>query len=580
MPRSDLILIHAPSVYDFRQKTILYGPISDLIPSTPVFEMYPIGFTSIAEYLGRFDYHVRIVNLAVRMLNDPSFDADRQIMKLKAPVFGVDLHWLPHAHGAIEVARLIKRHHPESAVVMGGISSSYFYSELIQYPEVDYVLRGDSTEEPLRQLMDCVTKGGDLAFVPNLVWKDAQGAIQENPLSYIPYSLDDVMSHHYEHTIRSVIRYADLANYIPFKRWMSYPISAIFTCRGCTKDCVFCGGSKFAFRRLSHRTAPAYRSPEVVARDVTQMARLSRGPMFILGDIRQAGEDYADRLLHVLKSQKPGNQFILELFSPASREFLRQVGEACPGFNLEISMESHDPTVREATGKHYTNGALEETVRYALEAGCKRVDVFFMIGLPKQTFGSIMGTIDYCGQLMERWRSHKPARGTDEGKVFPFISPLAPFVDPGSLAFEQPDLHGYRIRFRSLEEHRQALLSPSWKYMLNYETNWLSRDEIVASSYEAGLRLNRLKARYGLISEATAQATESRASAAIRVIERIDKLVAQGDETYRDEELRRLKIEVDELSMSTVCEKRELELPVGLLKLNPLRAAWALLSGR
>ena len=49
--RADLIFLHAPSVYDFRQHSILYGPVSDLVPSTPIFEMYPIGFTTMAEYL-------------------------------------------------------------------------------------------------------------------------------------------------------------------------------------------------------------------------------------------------------------------------------------------------------------------------------------------------------------------------------------------------------------------------------------------------------------------------------------------------------------------------------------------------
>ena len=73
---TDLILLHAPSVYDFRKKTILYGPVSDLIPPSYVFEMYPIGLTSIAEYLERFGYRVRIVNLAVRMLRDRKFDAE------------------------------------------------------------------------------------------------------------------------------------------------------------------------------------------------------------------------------------------------------------------------------------------------------------------------------------------------------------------------------------------------------------------------------------------------------------------------------------------------------------------------
>jgi hypothetical protein len=77
----DLVLLHAPSVYDFRQKTILYGPISEQIPSSPVFEMYPIGLTSIAEYLERAGYRVRIVNLAVRMLNDNNFNVEKMIQK-------------------------------------------------------------------------------------------------------------------------------------------------------------------------------------------------------------------------------------------------------------------------------------------------------------------------------------------------------------------------------------------------------------------------------------------------------------------------------------------------------------------
>ena len=151
---TDLILLHAPSVYDFRRKTKLYGPVSDLIPSSPIFEMYPIGFASIAGYLESNGFKVRIVNLATRMLNDDNFNAEKMIQRLEAPVFGIDLHWLVHAHGAIEIAKLVKKHHPQAKLVMGGISATYFYRELLQYPAIDYVLRGDSTEEPFRLLMN------------------------------------------------------------------------------------------------------------------------------------------------------------------------------------------------------------------------------------------------------------------------------------------------------------------------------------------------------------------------------------------------------------------------------------------
>jgi len=77
----DLALLHAPSIYDFRCKTVRYGPISDLIPSSPIFEMYPIGFASIAEYLERNGHKVHIANLATLMINDDDFNAEELIME-------------------------------------------------------------------------------------------------------------------------------------------------------------------------------------------------------------------------------------------------------------------------------------------------------------------------------------------------------------------------------------------------------------------------------------------------------------------------------------------------------------------
>ena len=565
----DLVLLHPPSVYDFRQKTILYGPVSDLIPSSSMFEMYPIGFTSIAEYLEGVGYRVRIVNLAVRMLNDRKFDAEAFIKRLRAPVFGIDLHWLVHAHGAVEVARLVKRCHPEAKVVVGGFSASYYYQELIQYPEIDYVLRGDSTEEPLCQLMDCITKRQQPEDVPNLVWRDSQGRLQENPFSYVPTDLSNVMVSHYANTVRSVIRYRDLASYTPFQGWVHYPITGVLTCRGCTQNCVICGGSSAAFRNFYNREKAVFRSPKSVAQDVKQIERFSGGPIFILGDLRQPGEDYAYEVLHLLEKNGVKNQVILELFSPAPADLLRQMSRACPNFCLEISPESHDPQVREAVGRNYSNQDLEQTLSDALDVGCGRLDIFFMIGLPKQTPESVMGTIDYCDFLLQKFRGDK--------RLSLFIAPLSPFLDPGSLGFEQPERYGYRILFRTLEEHRQALLSPSWKYSLNYETEWMTRQQVVDTAYEAILRLNRLKAKYGIISQQMAEAGEQRIKAAWEMAHRIDDILSGGD--YQ-EELSRLKARMDEINTSPVVERTQLELPVGLVKLKFLRSLWSWVTGR
>src|ERR1700733_5325278 len=172
---TDLLLLHAPSVYDFRERAILYGPVSDMVPSSTVFEMYPLGFLTIASYLHEKGMQVRIVNLALRMMNSRRFDVPRFLSRQKPKAVGIDLHWLPHAHGALEVARIVKELHPDVPVIMGGLSSTYFHRELIAYSQVDYVLRGDSTEPPLHQLLLALDQGKPAAKIANLTWRRAKG---------------------------------------------------------------------------------------------------------------------------------------------------------------------------------------------------------------------------------------------------------------------------------------------------------------------------------------------------------------------------------------------------------------------
>jgi B12-binding domain/radical SAM domain protein len=569
LSRCDLILLHAPHVYDFRQKTILYGPVSDLVPATPVFEMYPFGLTSIADYLERAGYRVRIVNLAGRMLRDKNFDVEKFIKKLQAGVFGIDLHWLVHAHGAVEVARLVKKYHPQAKVLMGGFSASYFYKELLGYPEIDYVLRGDSTEEPIRQLLEAVKKSQSPQTVPNLAWKDDAGNIRENPFSYVPDNISNVMVDHYNGILRSVLRYRDLASIIPFKDWLRYPVTAVFTCRGCNHNCVICGGSNAAFRTFLNRQKTVFRSPEDIARDIKNIGKFSRGPIFILGDIRQQGDERANELLDILAREKVKNQLMLEVFNPAPTDFLQRLSRAASGFCLEISPESHDPAIRKVAGKHYSNEDMEQMIADTLAAGCGRVDIFFMVGIPEQTPQSVMETVDYCHYLLERFKGDK--------RIALLIGPLAPFLDPGSLAFEQPQKYGYKVLLHTLEEHRQAMMAPSWRYTLNYETKWMDRNQIMDTTYEAILRLTRLKAKYGLISKKMAETQQWRINTALELEKRIGEVWCADNSR---EELELLKPQVEKINALRANERDELELPVGFGKLRYLSSLWSLLSKR
>ncbi len=264
-----------------------------------------------------------------------------------------------------------------------------------------------------------------------------------------------------------------------------------------------------------------------------------------------------------------------EFFVPPSRVQLKAIADSIRNFDIEISPESHDEEVRSAFGRPYDNASLERMITEAIEFGCQRIDLFFMIGLPKQTYDSVMETVAYSRSLLERYRSY--------GKLFPFISPLAPFLDPGSTIFEAPEKYGYRLLCRTVEEHRQAMLAPSWKYILNYETEWMTRDEITYSTYEAGRRLNRLKAEFGLIDSKTAQAVDTRIDKAVQIMKEIDRIMALPEEPARQGALEFLfsgNHPLYHYSMSTICEKKELEWPTRFIRMNFFKILKTLLTRR
>lgn len=528
---TDLVLLHPPSVYDFRKSKGEYGPISDVVFSTPAFEMYPVGLTSIANHLESAGHNVRIVNVAHRMLAEPDYDAEAAIAGLDPAVFGIDLHWLAHAHGALELARLVKKQHPRTPVVFGGLSSSYFHGELIESPFVDFVVRGDSTEEPTLRLLRALLTGGPFDEIPNLTWKRPDGTPVANPLTHVPAHLDGASVPSIFYVVRSVFKYGSLADVIPFSGWLEYPITALLTSRGCAMECVVCGGSRLSYQVICNRARPAFRSPESLIRDIRQIGRFSRGPIFLIHDLRQAGADYQTRLLDLLAREQPSNEIVLELFLPVLDGYLQQVGASLPRWSLEITLESHIERVRRLNRRFAcSNEAIAHTIGEALANGAGRIDIFFMVGLPGQTYDDAVGCADFCRSLLERFHG-------DRRLAF-FVAPLAPFLDPGSAAFEDPARFGYRKRFQTLEEHRVALTAPSWKEMLNYETEWMTRGQIVAATYEAMRRLNRLKAEWGFLGAEACAAANERIDGSEAAIDAIDEALRLPAGLERDAAVR------------------------------------------
>lgn len=558
----DMVFLHAPSVYDFRKDTIMFGPVSDVVPSSSAFEMYPVGITSIAEILENNGFNVQIINLAYQMLRDPNYDVEKVISKIKTKIFAIDLHWLPHAHGAIEIAKIVKKYHPNVPVLFGGLSSSYFHEEMITYPFIDYVMRGDSTEIPILQLMTAIKFGYPVHNIPNLTWKDLSGQPHVNPLTFVPDNMDYCNVPSYKYVVGSVFKYYNLHNTIPYLEWLGYPNTALITSRGCTHMCSICGGSSFAYKRICNRQKPAFRSPEKLIEDIRLIQQFGSAPIFILNEIRMAGMDYARKFFKLLKAENIKNEIVFELFGPADEEFFKMMNDAVPKYSLEVTLESHDEEIRKLNGKFpCSNEEFEATIAAAFKYNCRKIDIFFMTGIPKQTYAKAVESIDYCRHLLERFNGDK--------RLSLFIAPLAPFLDPGSLAFEQPEIFGYKKFCNTLEDHRKALTSPSWKHILSYETDSMTRDDIARSTYDAAYALNELKREYDLVDEETYQSVKYRINAAREVMKEIDDILLIADEQERTAQMAKLKVKVEELNRHSICGKDELKWPINQRFANP-----------
>ena len=272
-------MIHPPAIYDFRRKPIFPGALG---PSVEIvqFTKVPIGMLSIAEYLDRHGYKVILDNLGDRMVNVAGFDVEQHLKNHSAQVFAIGLHFQQHAQGAMEIARLCKKLHPGSLVVMGGLTAICFHEEIIEkYDFVDAVVRAEA-EKPMLQLLRVLEKTGRLSTTPNLTYRTDSGGVGITPLMPASRDLDE-----FEYTRFDLL--LPHTSIFPKDACDRYSLEI---CRGCTHNCAICGGSAYTYKKYLGMNKPAFRSPSKIVADMKQ---LNEQGIFFIGlfqDARMAGK--------------------------------------------------------------------------------------------------------------------------------------------------------------------------------------------------------------------------------------------------------------------------------------------------
>ncbi len=496
MPSVNVCLVHPPSIYDFRKRDLREGPISDVIPSTPVFEMYPVGFISMLSHLVKNGYRCRIANVAVQMLMNSNFDVEKYLGNIEADIFGIDLHWLPHTHGAFQIASIIRKVHPNSYILLGGYSASYFAEDIMKNKQdIDFILAGDLMEEQILALASRIEQGKSVSDVSNLFYRK-DGAIKKNPRKYDKNAIANVYMD-YKGLIKNAIQYHDIKGHLPYLEWIRNPVAMTLLQRGCQYNCGFCGGSYYSYSRNYGGSSPIIRDINTLGEEMEDIMDTIDTPVFIAGDLNAMGEKYYRSFLAEMKNRGIDLPLLTEYFVPPPENYYELLSKYVPDYACEISPDSLDQKIRMKTGRGYSNNELEKSISFASKYGSRKYDVYLSIGLPEQGIENVMDDTDRLKSLMKQF-------STPEMPVYGFISPLSPFLDPGSLFYEMREKFGYIIRAKNIQEYYELLdHGRTWTDFLNYETSRMSRDDIARATYLSGIRMVEAEISLGYMDRET-----------------------------------------------------------------------------
>jgi B12-binding domain/radical SAM domain protein len=533
----DVLLIHPPAIYDFRKKPLFPGTLGATVEHIQLIKP-PLGMLSMADYLDRHGYKVMVDNLADRMVSDKDFDAEEHIRNSSARIYAIDLHFHHHAQGSIEVAKLCKKLHPDSLVVLGGLTATYFNEEIInKYDFVDAVIRGEG-ERPLLQLVKAYDKNGKLTDTPSLTYRTDAGEIHITPLMEPSESLDKF------EFIRFDLLEPKTSVFAPDMqtRW------SLQVCRGCTYNCVTCGGSAYSYRKYFGMDKPSFRSPEKIISDIKKLNEQGIRRIGLYQDPRMGGEKYWKELMAALRRERLDvEQLTMDLLTPADEEFVREVATIGKPVILYICPDTGACDVRRAQGRYYSNEDLLTTIKL-----CHRyhipVTVFLSVGLAGETRETIRETWELWDKLcsLDQIALARGGFGNMGRSVLmggPIIGPI--ILEPGSLSFDFSEKHGYRLLFSNLEEYIKALSQPSWHQWLNHETEQLSKDSLIELIFESVEYSISQRAKYGLYDKNEATIEHFRAKADRIAVGEVNRIMNTKDEAERESRLRSLREAID-----------------------------------
>jgi len=464
----DVIFIHPPRMLNPDQD----GKVKSV---RTAFIFIPMGVFAIADFLEREGFGVKIINYPLEQYLDPNWSLKDYLRTIDFKVCGIDLHWIHNAHGAIEIAQIVKEVKPNAQVVLGGFSASYFHTQILKYyRSIDGVIRGEG-EIPLLKYVQNVATDQPLDSVPNLSYRNSSDHIKTNPLTYTAKTLDNL-----NFTNTSLLKNAK--QYFECSRKIMGISFNVPIGRGCPFNCPYCGGGQRALQRIAGRNKVILRSHEKVIEDITTIVDKYKVPSLFFGHgTYPANFKYWKTLFGLIQREKIDIGGDLEIWRlPFPKEMWKIFYKTFPrkDSSVGISPRTLSSKVHQKIGKicdptfKFPKNQIEDLIKNA-NLFRRTLRIWLTVGFPFQTRLDVQKDFNFALKCMYKY-------GKTKSKPIAIMN--EPYhIFPGSPAYESPESFGINLKYNSFPQLKELFKHTKMSFFynaINYDTEIFSRASI------------------------------------------------------------------------------------------------------
>ena len=424
---------------------------------TPQITMGLWGLADLANSLG---YEAKIIHTKVEELKNGEFDIKKYIDE-NVVLVGFSVHWFPMAEESIALTRDIRNAFPDLYVYFGGYSASFFALEIMKnHPEVSAIMQGDG-EKPLTVLLECLNNSEkDYSRVPNLVWRDADGQIIVNGISYVS-TAEDIKNLHfatmdkylYEYDVSKDVGYnfeGNKIDIVSFKydsffdfRLKDFSIGKTFyllTGKGCYANCLFCGGGYSVQKKINNRSKCMFVDEDQIIETIKDAKELGYDSFYICFDPVPSKPHYYG-LLERIKNENLDIAILFGFWGLPEEKGIAKFTDAAKRLIFEISPETSNEELRnKVRGYSFKNADYIKIVDKCFENKVY-THLYYSYPLPLETPEDVRNDRISAMEMNIKYPHYIEA----------FYLKLS--TDPGSLLYTSPERYGCKLNVSSFDDH-------------------------------------------------------------------------------------------------------------------------------